>query len=360
MGNFLSTRILFSLVKGNQVIFKKYTTILKLSLFISIVSLSGITYGAADQNLSNCLLNELEISAENVTVKQLYSLCEKRLSEDKATNKPVKLGAISRRIIEERKTEFDPYVLTPHKMNYILPLLTTNNINKDAYHDFGEWSDNLEDLESKFQISLKVPLNHEDMFVNGDALFFGFTLQSWWQIYSDDISKPFRETNYQPEVFYLAPLDWHPLGGNTGIMIGLEHQSNGRTQLLSRSWNRAYLNFLYEKDNFALSFRPWFRLSEDDKVHESDAEGDDNPDIGDYMGHFELSAVYKTSDYEFSIQGRQNFSEHHGGVELGFTFPLWGKLRGYAQYTKGYGESLIDYNHDQQRFGLGIALTNVL
>ena len=95
-------------------------------------------------------------------------------------------------------------------------------------------------------------------------------------------------------------------------------------------------------------------------MNESDAEGDDNPDIGDYMGHFELSAIYKTADYEFSIQGRQNFSEHHGGVELGFTFPLWGRLRGYAQFTKGYGESLIDYNHDQQRFGLGIALTNVL
>jgi len=348
------------LKKVIKVTIKKYTAIVNLSIFITLGCVSNVVFSADEKRLNDCLLSELKVSADDISVKQLYLLCEKRLSEHEVTNNPVKIGAISRRIIQESKTEFDPYVLTPHKMNYILPVLTTDNINKGAYNDFAEWSDNLEDLESKFQISLKVPMNPEDIFVNGDALFFGFTLKSWWQIYSDNISKPFRETNYQPEVFYLAPLDWHPLGGNTGVMVGLEHQSNGRTQLLSRSWNRAYLNFLYEKDNFALSFKPWFRLSEDDKLNESDAEGDDNPDIGDYMGHFELSAIYKTADYEFSIQGRQNFSEHHGGVELGFTFPLWGKLRGYAQFTKGYGESLIDYNHDQQRFGLGIALTNVL
>ena len=339
---------------------KKISPIVKLSLFLTLGSLSHITYAADDKQLNECLFNELKVSAESVTVKQLYSLCEERLSEQQAINKPVKLGVISRRIIQERKTEFDPYVLTPHKMNYILPFLTTDKINKNAYEGFGDWSEHLEDVEAKFQISLKVPLNHDDLFVKGDGLFFGFTLKSWWQIYSDNISKPFRETNYQPEVFYLAPLDWHPLGGNTGLIVGLEHQSNGRSQLISRSWNRAYLNFLYEKDNFALSFKPWFRLSEDDKENELSSEGDDNPDIGDYMGHFELSAVYKMSDYEFSIQGRQNFSEHHGGLELGVTFPLWGKLRGYVQFTKGYGESLIDYNHDQQRFGLGIALTNIL
>ncbi len=158
----------------------------------------------------------------------------------------------------------------------------------------------------------------------------------------------------------MTPLDWHPLGSNTGLVIGAEHQSNGRSQLLSRSWNRVYLNFLYEKGNFALSFKPWVRLPEDDKEFTLASDGDDNPDIGDYMGHFELGIVYEWEDYEFSALGRENFAKHHGTIELGVTFPLWGKLRGYAQYINGYGESLIDYNHKQQRFGLGIALTNVL
>lgn len=76
------------------------------------------------------------------------------------------------------------------------------------------------------------------------------------------------------------------------------------------------------------------------------------------MGHFPINGVdISTNSFNKS---RENFAKHHGAIELGFTFPLWGKLRGYAQYTSGYGESLIDYNHNQQRIGLGIALTNLL
>jgi phospholipase A1 len=269
-------------------------------------------------------------------------------------------GAISRRIIKERQTEFKPYVLTPHKINYILPALTTNAINKGAYSSFDGYEDNLENVEAKFQLSLKVPLNYNSMLIEGDGLYFGFTLQAWWQIYAENISKPFRETNYQPELFYLAPLDWHPFGGNTGFTVGIEHQSNGRAQNLSRSWNRVYANFLYEKNNFALSFRPWIRLSEDPKEFELDPKGDDNPDIDDFLGSSELGVVYEWDNLEFSFSGRRNFSTNNGSAEFGFTFPLWGKLRGYATAFSGYGDSLIDYNYSQTRFGLGIALSNVL
>jgi phospholipase A1 len=310
---------------------------------------------AASDSLDGCLLEELKSAGEDVTVGQVRQQCKAKLNkEDKVA------GAISRRISAERQTAFDPYVITPHKMNYFLPISVSDGINKQAYSTFGEWAENLEDTEAKFQISLKVPLNYKSMFIEGDGIYAAFTLQSWWQVYSDNISKPFRETNYQPEIFYLTPLDWHPAEGNTGLMFGFEHQSNGRTQLLSRSWNRLYLNFLFEKENFAISFKPWWRLSEDDKEFPLSSTGDDNPDIEDYMGHFELAMAYQWHDYEFSFKGRENFSKHNGGMELGVTFPLWGKLRGYLQYTSGYGESLIDYNHSQQRIGVGIALTNAL
>jgi phospholipase A1 len=57
--------------------------------------------------------------------------------------------------------------------------------------------------------------------------------------------------------------------------------------------------------------------------------------------------------------GRQNLSEGKRYLELGTTFPLWGRLRGYIQLSSGYGESLIDYNHSQNRIGLGVAITDV-
>lgn len=305
--------------------------------------------------LENCLLEQIQSAAADTKVIDIRNTCIQQV-----TNQPIKTGVISNRIISEKADAFDPYVITPHKMNYILPVSLSDGINQDAYSQFSNWSDNLENVESKFQLSIKVPLNKDDLFIEGDALFFGFTTQSWWQIYSNNISKPFRETNYQPEFFYMAPMDWHPNEGNTGFVLGLEHQSNGRSQLLSRSWNRLYVNFLYEKENFALSFKPWWRLPEDERLDPLASEGDDNPDIDDFMGHFELAMVYKWQHYEVSFKGRENFATHKGGFEVGLTFPLWGKLRGYAQYFNGYGESLIDYDHNQQRFGIGVALTDIL
>lgn len=269
-------------------------------------------------------------------------------------------GLISQRLYNESRTQFEPFVITPHRMNYVLPVYSTNSINRQPYENVNGYQENLAEIEAKYQLSFKVPLLQDDLFLKDDALYFGFTLQAWWQIYADNISKPFRETNYQPEVFYLAPLEWHPLGGNTAFVIGAEHQSNGRTQGLSRSWNRIYGQFLFEKDNFALSLRPWSRVSEKEKESPLDPKGDDNPNIQDYMGHFELSMLYQWHDMELMFQGRNNFSTHNGSIELGLTFPLWGKLRGYATAFNGYGESLIDYNHKQTRYGIGIALNDIL
>lgn len=325
---------------------------------------------SAIADMQSCLLEALNHADDHVTVAELKAQCTRAMESDientaVTSQKPREVlaadsGAISHRLSREWETAFDPYVITPHKMNYILPVYTTDAINRDAYTFIQGYEDNLEDLESKFQISMKVPLLEDSLFIEGDALYLGFTLQAWWQIYASNLSKPFRETNYQPELFYVAPLEWQPLQGNTAFVLGMEHQSNGRGLELSRSWNRVYASILFEKENFGLSLRPWVRLNEEDKQFPLDPSGDDNPDIDDYLGHFELSMAYHWNDYELTFMGRQNFSTHYGSAELGFTFPIWGRLRGYATAFTGYGESLIDYNYSQTRFGLGIALTNIL
>lgn len=261
------------------------------------------------------------------------------------------LSMAEERLRLEQETQENPFVLTPHKMNYILPYTKTDSINRGAYSNNPSWQENFEDQEAKIQLSLKVPLNYDDLFLTDDALYFGFTAQSWWQIYSSNISAPFRESNYQPELFYVAPTQWTHFEHNFGWGVGVEHQSNGRSEPLSRSWNRAYLVALWEKDNTAFAIRPWVRLSED-------AEEDDNPDIEDYMGNFEATAAYKYEDIKLFGMARNNFSTHKGFIELGITFPIWKRLRGYIQYSDGYGESLIDYNHSQRRFGIGLALTD--
>lgn len=269
-------------------------------------------------------------------------------------------GALTERVLEEQETAFNPYVLTAHKHNFILPISYSSSINEDAYtRDNVILREGLEAIEVKFQISLKTQLNENDIAFPDDSLSLGITLDAWWQLYSSDISSPFRETNYQPEVFYLVPLLWGPFGGNTALVAGLEHQSNGQVQGLSRSWNRVYGMLIYEKGGFVGSIRPWFRLPEDPKEDPDEANGDDNPDILDFMGHGELRGSWRDSTYEYAAMVRGNPATGKGAVRVGMTFPLFARFRGYVEFFNGYGDSLIDYNHFQRRLGLGVALTNL-
>lgn len=317
----------------------------------------------ARADYQDCLLQALSLADDNTLVADIRAQCsaqkpevapertriEQRFLENK--------GVITERLMAESKSKYDPYVITPHKPNYLLPVYSTSQIHRFPYAENAGLGENLNDLEAKFQLSVKVPLNTDTIFTTGDALYFGFTLSALWQIYSDNISKPFRETNYTPEVFYLAPTEWQPFGGNTGFFIGAEHQSNGRSQGLSRSWNRLYAGLLFEYDRFAMAIKPWYRLPESEKTDPSDPKGDDNPDIDDYMGHFELTALYNLGEYDITFTGRQNFATHKGAAKIDVTFPLWGRLKGIGTFFTGYGDSLIDYNHNQTRVGVGVSLT---
>lgn len=349
--------------------FAIFSSVLLLSFSISSSANASNKLQSASQaqesmagDYQRCLVNKLATADDKLTLGEIRTSCqrEQEAGLESETREPIIVASVPSSLLRERQTKLNPYVLTPHKMNYVLPAITTNRIHKEAYRSISGYEENLADLEAKFQVSLKVPLNTGDMLFEDDALYLGFTLEAWWQVHSENLSKPFRETNYQPELFYLAPLKWEPFGASTGLILGIEHHSNGRGLELSRSWNRIYTQFLFEKDNFAFSLRPWIRLEEDEKRFPLDTEGDDNPDIEDYLGHFELHMAYKWDKLEFNFKGRQNFSTNYGAGELGVTFPLFGNVRGYATAFRGYGESLIDYNYSQTRFGLGISFNNIL
>jgi len=304
-----------------------------------------------------CIESIKDSGLSNIDMEQAQRYCEV-----KAWAEVAKPGRFAQRIVNEKATELNPFVITPHKHSYILPATYTNNFNQQPYEFFEQldFAENLESVEAKYQISLKVPLLTDSLFVEGDALYFGMTIQAWWQLYSDEISKPFRETNYQPEIFYITPLPWKPNGGNMGFEIGLEHQSNGQAQFLSRSWNRLIANIIYEKGDYFFSFRPWYRIPENEKTDPLQPKGDDNPDIHDYMGHYEIHGAYAFSnEQKLAVMVRKNWKTGKGAIELNLTTPLWGRLTGLIQYFNGYGESLIDYNHSQQKIGIGIALTEI-
>jgi phospholipase A1/A2 len=267
------------------------------------------------------------------------------------------------RIQRERAVDDNRSVLLAHRRNYLLPITYAKHPNNEPYQgEVGGADDRLDHAEAQFQISLKLPIA-EGILNEHDAIYGGFTLRAFWQVYNTDISAPFRESNYEPELFWISPLPWNVFGGDATLLsLGLSHQSNGRSQLTSRSWNRVYAGLIWERSRYVYYLKVWWRIPEDEKDDPLDADGDDNPDIEDYMGNFEFTAAYRKFDHEVSVMLRNNLDtdENRGAIQLNWTFPLEGRYRGYLQFFNGYGESLIDYDAPIERIGIGIILTDLL
>jgi phospholipase A1/A2 len=254
--------------------------------------------------------------------------------------------------------EFDPasspYVVRPYEANYLLVARHSNNVNTAPFSPLFQAAGPQEDIdntEAKFQISFKGRLWTTDDRRWG--AWFGYTQQSHWRMYDPASSRPFRETIYMPELFvsYRPGLEY---GGFHWRLLnfGVNHQSNGRSDTLSRSWNRLFAKFGVERDNLVLVADAWYRIKES-------ADEDDNPDITDYYGHGSLTATYKWREQSFSLMGRGNLSTGKGAVQATWmSHKLLGPLRAYVQAFSGYGESLIDYNWNQKTIGAGIALND--
>jgi len=213
----------------------------------------------------------------------------------------------------------------------------------------------LEREEAKYQISFKVPLL-TGLLDDRTTLWFGYTQQSYWQVYNQDDSAPFRETNFEPEIFLRYQSNWDIGPGTLNAMtLGFNHQSNGQSEPRSRSWNRIIATAAYSYDRWLFMLQPWYRIPEN--------SNDDNPDIERYLGHANYHVVYKlTEDRTFSLRLMNNLrsDDNKTSVEFGYSFPMGDTIKGFFQYYNGYGESLIDYNHRIQRFGIGIMLNDWL
>lgn len=259
-------------------------------------------------------------------------------------------SALDRRIQVERGTRFQPFVLTPHKPNYVLPISYNEQPNQVPIDVDNEGE--LDRTEIKFQLSVKFPVVDE-LFGERGSVQFAYTNLSFWQAYNKS-SSPFRETVHEPEVFLIFENDWEfATFKNRLIQLGLVHQSNGKSGVRSRSWNRLYADFIFQHDNYYLSVRPWVRIW--------DPGEDNNPDIEEYMGYGEFRAAYAGRDRTASIMLRNNFSSpNYGALELNWSLPMSRRAKWFLQYFHGYGESLIDYNARVHRLGIGLALSDWL
>lgn len=249
------------------------------------------------------------------------------------------------------------FLITPYRPVYVTAGRWSDDPNEQPTSENPSYSQPFKTpynhYEAKFQLSFKTKIARRIFWGNGD-LWMAFTQKSHWQVYNTGYSRPFRELNYEPELILNFATNYN-LFGFKGRMLGIifNHQSNGKDLPLSRSWNRIIFQAGFEKDNWQVTLRPWIRLKDTE---------DENPAILDYTGRGEAIVVFSPGKHQFSsVMGHSfNFKNGwgRGSIQLNWVFPVVNNLKGHIQFSEGYGETMLDYNHSQTTLGLGVSLVN--
>ncbi len=301
------------------------------------------------------------------------------LNTDAPDGKPIgcrndKYSPLSRFWELQRGTDCDTFAIRGYRP-ISLAVVKGNSVNQQpsspAVGHTALTAQSYQRTENKIQLSVRTKIakglltRGGDDDDNHDSLWFGYSQQSYWQLFSPAISRPFRSTDHEPEVIYIYPHQI-PLAGGWSYRlsgIGAVHQSNGQSLPLSRSWNRTYLMGAAEKvlspqSSLMLQGRVWNRLSES-------SGNDDNPGIENFVGRAELAASWQINKANtLGITRRHSLrNEARGSTRIDWMMaptsaPNYTGLRYHVQLFSGYGDSLLDYNRQRTVLSVGLSLVD--
>lgn len=224
-----------------------------------------------------------------------------------------------------------------HNENYFIPLYYSISGIRAPYKPY----------EVKLQVSAKINLFDDILF--GIGLFFAYTQVSFFQMYSGEISAPFRDNDYMPELIFYRALDWNLFGGKFyNIRFGYLHRSNGEeTPQRSRSTDRIIGELMYRNGDFRVDIRAWFYI------------GYDPRDIRRYIGYSDLKLGYKfleRNHINLTIHNLfHNYGNYKGSLLLEYKFDF-DRTSLYLQYFQGYGDNIYQYKIKSKNIGIGISI----
>lgn len=222
---------------------------------------------------------------------------------------------------------------------------------KDNYFIFGPpigQRPTKENTNIKFQISIAQRLTRSTLPWN-TYLFLFYTQKVFWNVLEN--SMPMTDLNFNPGVGLVKPL----FVNNRFIgklMLLLEHESNGRDGVKSRSWNKVSVgaNIMIDP-NFIVHGKAWIPI----------VDGMYNKDILDYCGIYQIGTSFFSPDRRFgasvTLVKRRGWSLNYNTiVELNYRLFKRDNQYLFLQYYNGYGEGMLDYKqfHSMLRIGLVI------
>lgn len=235
-----------------------------------------------------------------------------------------------RRIIESA-----PY-FTLYKDNYFSGGSTTNIDKMTAANS-----------NVKFQLSIGQKLTRSKLPFN-TYLFIQFTQKTIWNVLEESL--PIYDMNFNPGIA-LGHLIIHnnKYVGRSYLM--LEHESNGKDSLASRSWNKITLGATYRlTNNFEVQGKIWAPI----------VDGQNNKDILKYNGLAQTSFCYQTDNQRLHACLTTTYRKRWFGLntqwELSYKINHNENQYIFLQYYNGYGEYLLDYNKFQSVLRIGFVI----
>lgn len=198
----------------------------------------------------------------------------------------------------------------------------------------------------KFQLSFMFRLT-EATLPWKSYLFLMYTQKTFWNVFQNSL--PMRDINFNPGIGWAKPFfSKDRYMGKLTLL--LEHESNGRDEEASRSWNKISLCGSTIIDEWLMVHAKfWIPL----------IDGSENRDILKYCGIYQGGVMVTTPNKEWSWGltwvKRQGWNLNMNTIwEVSWRVSDKMNLNLYAQYYNGYGENLIDYKQFHSRLRVGL------
>lgn len=256
---------------------------------------------------------------------------------------------IRNRLIKERGS----FEISEEKVRIRLDSTHSFGILKENYFITGnplKKQINVDNADVKYQISFRQRLSNSYLPFN-TFVFISYTQKSFWNIYKK--SSPFRDTNFNPGIGfgrYLISDDNNYLGS---VFLQLEHESNGKDSIDSRSWDFVSASGKYYfNDRLFFRAKVWLPL-----VLLMDGN---NTDLLTYKGYGNFSVDYRTHNerwwFNANITPRRNFITMN--TTLSAAFQVSKKFNQYLFFElyNGRGDSLLEYKHYDMKLRIGMCI----
>lgn len=223
---------------------------------------------------------------------------------------------------------------------------------KDNYFIFGpplNHKPNRENTNVKFQISIQQKLTKSTL-PGGTYLYLYYTQKVYWNVLEKSL--PMTDINFNPGIGVAKPIfrESRYLGK---LSLQLEHESNGRDSIQSRSWNKiSFGGNILLTPNWLIHAKFWIPI----------VDGENNKDILKYKGIFQIGVQAKTDDNRWKfgllLVKRKDWKPNYNIIsEIKYRFSKKADWSFFLQYYNGYGEDLLDYKTFKSQLRAGIVIT---